>query len=157
MIAELEEWQWEEIKYTSCDYENKVFQFNNSVKVELREEEAKMTPKALGIMYETMLMLPPKIQNIKKKKTCFGRQSNGYSFECIIYDITKEYPDGHTIQLEIWLDFRREVFTSSSSPLYTSIPVQQCTIFISIVSDRNPVQINVEKIIFHSCTIWGYF
>lgn len=68
MIAELEEWQWEEIKYTSCDYENKVFQFNNSVKVELREEEAKMTPKALGIMYETMLMLPPKIQNIKKKK-----------------------------------------------------------------------------------------
>lgn len=91
-------------------------------------------------------MLPPKIQNIKKKKkTRFGRQSNDYSFECIIYDITKEYPDGHTIQLEIWLDFRREVFTSNSSPFYTSIPVQQCTIFISIVNERNPIQINIEK------------
>lgn len=47
--------------------------------------------------------------------------------------------------MEIWLDFRREVFTSNSSPLYTSIPVQQCTIFISIVNERNPIQINIEK------------
>lgn len=38
-----------------------VFQFNNSVKVGLSEEEAKVTPKALGIMYETMLTLLPKI------------------------------------------------------------------------------------------------
>lgn len=49
-----------------------VFQFNNSVKVGLSEEEAKVTPKALGIMYETMLTFLPKIQNIKKEWHALG-------------------------------------------------------------------------------------
>lgn len=68
-----------------------------------------MTPKALGILYETMLMLLPKIQNIKKM-TCFGRQSSEHSFECIIYDITKEYPDGHNHSIGNMAGFQKGGF-----------------------------------------------
>lgn len=52
-----------------------------------------MTPKALVIRYKTMLMLLLKIENTRKM-THFEEQSNELSFECVIYDITKEYSGG---------------------------------------------------------------
>lgn len=86
-----------------------VFQFNNSVNVRLSEQEAKMTPTALVIRYKIMLILLTTIQNIRKM-ACFWGQSSALSFECM-----KNTQMEVAIQLEMWLDIRREVCISNNS------------------------------------------
>lgn len=53
-----------------------------------------MTPKVLAIRYMITLILPPKVQNVRKM-THFVRQSREISFEYAIYNIAKKYPNKH--------------------------------------------------------------
>lgn len=50
-----------------------------------------MTPKVLAIRYMITLMLPPKVQNVRKM-THFVGQSREISFEYAISNIAKKYP-----------------------------------------------------------------